>query len=97
MDKEISGGAKVKQLFNLLYEKYASNEYRATINYKDEDIKKAIVLHQGDSIPGFPSIDAFLYLVQPQLELIKEPALQCLQDVFLYLDNLAASIIQKTF
>ena len=27
----------------------------------DKDIDRAIILHQGDSIPGFPSIDAFLY------------------------------------
>jgi len=29
------------------------------------DIEKAIMLHEGDTIPGFPSVDVFIYLIQP--------------------------------
>ena len=28
-------------------------------------------MHEGDSIPGFPSVDVFVYLLQPQLEKLK--------------------------
>jgi len=42
--------------------------------YSDEDIKKAIMLHEGDSIPGFPSIDAFMALLVPLLKDMRDPA-----------------------
>lgn len=48
-------------------------------------------------MPGFPSVDVFNYLLQPCLRQIKEPALECLQDVYLYLENLAEDIANKVF
>jgi hypothetical protein len=39
-------------------------------------IQKAIQMHEGDSLPGFPSIDVFIYLVNPQLEKLRDPALE---------------------
>ncbi len=45
-------------------------------------IERAIAMHEGDSIPGFPSVDVFYYLIQPQLEKLREPALDCLNDVY---------------
>lgn len=62
---ELSGGAVIKMMFNELYEDFIQKGYRATKEYSDKDIQTAIQLHQGDSIPGFPSIDAFLYLINP--------------------------------
>jgi len=36
-------------------------------------------MHEGDNcIPGFPSIDAFMYLLVPLLKKLKEPALETL-------------------
>jgi len=32
------------------------------------------MLHEGDSIPGFPSLDAFLSLLIPLLKDMREPA-----------------------
>lgn len=48
-------------------------------------------------MPGFPSVDVFNYLLQPCLGQIKEPAMDCLQDVYLYLENLAEQIANKVF
>ena len=48
-------------------------------------------------MPGFPSVDVFNYLLSPTLVQIKEPALECLQDVYLYLENLAEDIANKVF
>jgi hypothetical protein len=45
-------------------------------------IEKAIVMHEGDNIPGFPTFDVFVYLIQPQLEKLREPALDLLQDIY---------------
>ena len=60
-------------------------------------IERAIAMHEGDSIPGFPSVDVFYYLVQPQLEKLREPALDCLNDVYSQLEQLSSQIIDRIF
>lgn len=59
--KDISGGAKIKIHFYSLYKQFVN--YNATTDYSDQDIEKAIMLHEGDTIPGFPSVDVFVYLI----------------------------------
>lgn len=86
--KEISGGAKIKIHFYSLYKQFVGN-YTATSDLHDSDIEKAIMLHEGDTIPGFPSVDVFVYLIQPQLEKLREPALDLLQDVYHILEGIA--------
>ena len=85
--KELSGGAKIKLHFYGLYKQFVN--FNATAEYTDMDIEKAIMLHEGDTIPGFPSVDVFIYLIQPQLEKLREPALDLLQDVYHMLENMA--------
>ena len=60
-------------------------------------IERAIAMHEGDSIPGFPSVDVFYYLVQPQLEKLREPALDCLNEVYTQLETLSSQIIDRVF
>ena len=36
---------------------------KATQEYSDVFIERAIAMHEGDSIPGFPSVDVFFYLI----------------------------------
>ena len=55
------------------------------------------MLHEGDTIPGFPSVDVFIYLIQPQLEKLREPALDLLQDVYHMLEQMAQGIVEKIF
>jgi len=86
--REISGGAKIKILFYGLYKEFAGN-YTATQDITDFDIEKAIIMHEGDTIPGFPSVDVFIYLIQPQLEKLREPAYECLMEVYHYLEQMA--------
>jgi len=50
--KEIKGGAKIKEFFEKLYEDFAWN-YKATGDYTDGDIERAIQLHEGDQLAGF--------------------------------------------
>jgi hypothetical protein len=69
------------------YKLYSDLEQiKATQEYTDMMIERAIAMHEGDSIPGFPSVDVFYYLVQPQLEKLREPALDCLNDVYTQLE-----------
>jgi len=84
-------------IFTELYDEFCTKDYNATKDYTDKDIEKAIVLHQGASIPGFPSIDSFLYLIQPKLEKLKEPAFDTLYNVHNYLENLSNKLIEKLF
>lgn len=71
---ELSGGAKIKMNFFNLYSEF--NNYRATTEYNDMHIQKAIQMHEGDGLPGFPSVDVFIYLINPQLEKLRDPALE---------------------
>ena len=90
------GAYKVKALFKNLLDEY-TGDYKATANYKDENIDYALTIHEGDSIPGFPSVDAFYYLLKPQLEVIKEPINETFANVFSYLEMLSSKILERTF
>ena len=93
--QELSGGARIKMGFYRLYGELEN--IKATQEYTDMMIERAIAMHEGDSIPGFPSVDVFYYLVQPQLEKLREPALDCLNDVYTQLEQLSSQIIDRVF
>ena len=93
---EGEGGYKIKILYKKLLEEF-TKDYKATAGYSDENINYALTIHEGDSIPGFPSVDAFIYLLRPQLEKLKDPIEECFQEVFQYLDFLSGKILEKTF
>ena len=90
------GGFKIKILYKKLLENF-TGDYKATKGYTDENINYALTIHEGDSIPGFPSVDAFIYLLRPQLEKLRDPIEECFQSVFQYLDFLSGKILEKTF
>ena len=90
------GGYKIKILYKKLLEEF-TGEYKATKGYTDENINYALTIHEGDSIPGFPSVDAFIYLLRPQLEKLRDPIEECFQNVFQYIDFLSGKILEKTF
>ena len=90
------GGYKIKILFKHLLNDYI-DDYKATAAYTDENINYALTIHEGDSIPGFPSVDAFTYLLKPQLEKLREPIEECFSEVYQYIDYLSGKILEKTF
>ena len=92
----VSGGARIKHYYYKIYKEFIGS-YSATSTYSDVDIERAIKIHEGYSMPGFPSVDVFIYLLQPQLNQLREPAMECLQDVYLYLENLAEELASKVF
>jgi len=95
--KQFQGGAQIKIMYHRLYKEYSKTDYRVTEEYDDELISRAILLHEGDSMPGFPSADVFVSLIQPQIEKLKGPATDLLQDVYNYLEELASNIQLQTF
>jgi len=95
--QELSGGSFIKEMFNNLFKDQSEKDYKVTQETSDEDIQRAIDLHQGYSIPGFPSIDAFMYLINPELEKLQQPAIECLNEVSIYMERLANELINKVF
>ena len=93
---EGEGGFKIKILYKKLLEDF-TGDYKATARYTDENINYALTIHEGDSIPGFPSVDAFIYLLRPQLEKLRDPIEECFQEVFQYIDFLSGTILEKVF
>ncbi|CAI2387582.1 unnamed protein product [Moneuplotes crassus] len=94
--KEIYGGARIKMLLENVYREY-TGKYQATKDLTDLDIEKAIIMHEGDSLPGFPSVDVFVYLITPELKKLQDPALDLLAECHLYIEQLAEEIAQKIF
>ena len=90
------GGYKIKILYSKLLEEF-TGDYKATKGYTDDNIKYALTIHEGDSIPGFPSVDAFIYLLKPQLEKLRDPIEETFQSIYQYLDLLSSKILEKTF
>ena len=90
------GGYKIKILYKKLLEDF-TGDFKATAGYSDENINYALTIHEGDSIPGFPSVDAFTYLLKPQLERLREPIEECFSEVYQYIDFLSGKILEKTF
>ena len=90
------GGYKVKALFKNLLDEF-TGDYKATADYTNESINYALTIHEGDSIPGFPSVDAFYYLLKPKLEKLKEPINETFANVFSYLEMLSSKILERTF
>lgn len=96
MTKDLEGGGVIKGHFSDLLVEYTGN-YSACETYSDEDIERAIQLHEGDTIPGFPSADVFIYLIQPALEKMKEPVLECVSEIYSFLEQLSNKIIERVF
>ena len=75
---KMTGGAQFKMNYKKLY----SGFNVTTSEYDDIDISRFIQMHEGDSLSGFDSVDVFNYYVTPQLEKLKQPALELLQDTY---------------
>jgi len=93
----MQGGAQIKMMYYNLYKEYAKADYKITDNYDDDLMSRAILLHEGDSMPGFPSADVFVSLIQPQIEKLKQPAIDLLHEVYNYLEELSDSIQAQCF
>lgn len=90
------GGYKIKAFFKDLLSEF-TGDYRATKDYSDDNISYALTIHEGESIPGFPSVDAFFYLLKPELEKLREPIFDCLSETYNYMESLSFKLVDRTF
>lgn len=94
---DASIGSKIRQKFDDFFKDYVSKDYRASGSYTEDDIERALNDYQGNSIPGFPSMDAFLYLINPKLEQLRAPTLELLEKIYLKLEKLTKRLTRKIF
>ena len=92
---QLSAGSKIKMQFYGLYSDFEN--FNATQEYSDMAIERAIAMHEGDSIPGFPSVDVLQYLIAPMLDKLRDPALELIQDCYAQLEALASGIVERIF
>eukprot|EP00831_Metopus_contortus_P020154 TRINITY_DN1883_c0_g4_i1.p1 TRINITY_DN1883_c0_g4~~TRINITY_DN1883_c0_g4_i1.p1 ORF type:complete len:676 (-),score=161.20 TRINITY_DN1883_c0_g4_i1:57-2084(-) len=95
--KNFQGGASIKIMYYNLLKEFAKADFKITEEYDDGLMDSAILMHEGDSMPGFPSADVFVSLIQPQIDKLKDPCMDLVQDVYNYLEELAGSIEHLTF
>ncbi|TRY53525.1 Dynamin-like protein [Cryptosporidium tyzzeri] len=91
----MSSGAQIRIIFNELLDEYTEND--VTSELTDYDIDAAIRMHEGDSMPGFPSPDMFEYLILPHLRKIQAPVMECLDKVTSALENVSQKVAHKVF
>lgn len=53
-------------------------------------------MYQNDSIPGFPSIESFKYILTPHLGKLKQPAINLVNDVSNYLRVMYSKIFRNS-
>ncbi|QOY43571.1 Dynamin-like protein [Cryptosporidium parvum] len=94
-DGGMSSGAQIRVIFNELLDEYTEND--VTSELTDYDIDAAIRMHEGDSMPGFPSPDMFEYLILPHLRKIQAPVMECLDKVTSALENVSQKVAHKVF
>nr|XP_027202792.1 dynamin-A-like [Dermatophagoides pteronyssinus] len=92
---ELCGGSQLRQVYDdLLSEEYQDN---MLFELSQEEIKKAISLHQGVGLPGFLSLDTFEFLILPHLQNLRHPALQCLEKSTNILEALLERVGSRIF
>jgi len=91
----MSGGAHVRQILNDFLVDFLDNAI--TVDLTDYDIDRAIRMHEGDSLPGFPSPDTFEFLALPHLQKISIPAVECVHNVASALDVLSQRMASSVF
>lgn len=92
-NNDIISGLKVRSIFNEFLDEYVGKN--VTHELTDYDIDNAICLHEGDSLPGFPSPDTFEFLILPHLKKINAPVIDCLDKVSQTLEILSQKIANR--
>lgn len=86
-------GCKIREILNELYEDQAEDMLSERIT--DSKIQMALMQYSNAEIPGFLSFDAFLGLIIPEIKELKKPAFECIDEVYLVLDEIANLILEN--
>jgi dynamin 1-like protein len=91
----VSGGSQLRSIFTEFLADFT--EETITARMTDDDIDNAIRMHEGDSLPGFPSPDTFEFLILPHLRKLVMPSVECVNNVASCLDQLAKRLALNVF
>lgn len=94
-DLAVSGGSRIRNSFNDFLSDF--EEKKITGETTDDEIESAIRMHEGDSLPGFPSPDIFEFLILPHLRKIHSPCLDLVSSIAGTLEMLSQQIAQAVF
>ncbi|AFZ81151.1 dynamin, putative [Theileria equi strain WA] len=95
LDKDIVSSVQIRTVYNELLENLINQNVFDKLS--DVEIDQAIRIHEGDSLPGFPSPDSFEYLMLPQLQTLKAPIFECLDKVYQTLELLSVRVAEHIF
>lgn len=73
-------GPRLRKIMNEFY--VIEYEEKAAQNISDREIESAMHKYSINSIPGFPSLDAFLSLLNPLMNKLKTPAMLLVEEVY---------------
>ena len=88
---------QIQEIFEEFFSEFTKPGFNVCDEYKDEDIRKAIDYYHGDSIPGFPSFDSFLFLVDPMLKRLSHPITSMLKDCSKLIESIGSEMIRFVF
>ena len=94
-DLSVSGGSRIRTSFNEFLVEF--EDRKITAETTDDEIETAIRMHEGDSLPGFPSPDIFEFLVLPHLRKVHSPCLELVTTVAGTLEILSQQIAKAVF
>lgn len=94
-DLSVSGGSRIRSSFNDFLNEF--EDKKITGETTDDEIETAIRMHEGDSLPGFPSPDIFEFLILPHLRKIHSPCLDLVSTIAATLEMLSQQIAQAVF
>ncbi|KAL8450242.1 hypothetical protein Emed_002599 [Eimeria media] len=94
-DQCLTIGSCIRHEYTTLLEDFCDRSISEEIT--DKQVETAIRLHEGESLPGFPSPDTFEHLILPYLRKLSPPVMDCLDRVAQTLENLSQRVAGKVF
>ena len=88
---------QIQEIYEGFFSEYTKPGFKVCDEYSDADIKKAVEYYHGDSIPGFPSFDSFLYLVDPMLKKLSFPITSMLKECSKIIESIGGDMIRNVF
>ncbi|CDJ58415.1 dynamin-like protein, putative [Eimeria maxima] len=94
-DQCLTIGSCIRHEYTSLLDEYCDRNISDDIT--DSQVETAIRLHEGESLPGFPSPDTFEHLILPYLKKLSPPVMDCLDRVAQTLESLAQRVAERVF
>ncbi|CDI74711.1 dynamin-like protein, putative [Eimeria praecox] len=94
-DQCLTIGSCIRHEYTSLLDEYCDRNISDDIT--DSQVETAIRLHEGESLPGFPSPDTFEHLILPYLKKLSPPVMDCLDRVAQTLESLSQRVAERVF